>query len=77
MTSPVASLSDLISVCETPRKKFLNKKLLNARKIIDNKSKKIQTLQKVNKRLVKKNSSLKSIVNLLKKKTNCRRDHFD
>lgn len=68
MTSPVASLSDLISVSETPRKKFLNKQLLTARKVIDNKSKKIQTLQKVNKRLVKKNSSLKNIVNLLKKK---------
>lgn len=68
MTSPVASVSDLISVCETPRKKFLNKQLLAAHKIIDTKSKKIQTLQKVNKRLVKKNSSLKAIVNLLKKK---------
>ncbi|KAJ0172496.1 hypothetical protein K1T71_011635 [Dendrolimus kikuchii] len=37
MTSPVASLSDLVSVCGTPRKRFLNKQLLTARKVIDNK----------------------------------------
>ncbi|XP_062531767.1 uncharacterized protein LOC134201271 isoform X1 [Bombyx mori] len=73
MTSPVGSLSDLISVCATPRKRFLYKQLLTARKVIDNKSKKIQTLQKVNKRLKKRNSSLKNMVCLLKKKLNLKK----
>ncbi|RVE51816.1 hypothetical protein evm_003619 [Chilo suppressalis] len=52
LTSPIASLADLISVPETPTKRFLDKQLLIARKIVDRKSKKIQTLQKANKTLV-------------------------
>ncbi|CAH2986685.1 unnamed protein product [Chilo suppressalis] len=75
LTSPIASLADLISVPETPTKRFLDKQLLIARKIVDRKSKKIQTLQKANKTLVKKVDYMKTIIKLLKiKYKNTRQD---
>ncbi|CAH2092898.1 unnamed protein product [Euphydryas editha] len=64
-----ASISELISLSDTPRKDYLQQKLTRCRRVIISKSQKIHNLQKVNKRLLKKNASLKNIIKILKKKT--------
>ncbi|CAH2084991.1 unnamed protein product [Euphydryas editha] len=68
--SPDASISELISLDDTPRIDYLKQKLTRYRKVIISKSRKIHNLQKLNKRLLKKNASLKKIIKILKKKIN-------
>lgn len=53
---------------DTPKKVLLKKDIRACRKRLEDKTRKLQNLQKINKRLTKKNSSLKSALKLLKNK---------
>lgn len=65
--TPSPTSSGLTSIFDTPKTSFYKKSLKICQKTLDLKNKQIQNLKKKNKRLIKRNLSLKEIVTDLKK----------